>query len=214
MPLAVLPLVLALLAICAPLVAAANPGSAASPSPDPAPHLTEIAKRAELVSLRKVTAETAKKRYRQTLAALELGRQAGMLPGKSLDLALPDAGYQGAHLALTKRALESRFAELDRLGVFRWKTNLALLVRGSAPLEPHIGAERAMHIDHILPTAAFPELSTEFANLRLVSARTNLRKTDDVRQLALDLGRELREAGIIDADTFARIRRLRAEDFR
>ena len=64
-------------------------------------------------------------------------------------------------------------------------------------------------VDHIIPIAAFPQLGNELANLIYLPRTQNRRKSDDIKQCAIELGQRLVTAGIFSADDFKRLKEIR-----
>jgi len=62
-------------------------------------------------------------------------------------------------------------------------------------------------VDHVIPVDEFPELGNELANLS-IPRTLNRRKSDENKQLSLDLGQRLSAAGVIQKDDPTRRHKL------
>lgn len=84
--------------------------------------------------------------------------------------------------------------------------NLTKLRRGSAATVtrgPHAG--QAVEVDHIVPRSLAPEVENELANLELLPAALNRRKSDRVGERQVVYARQLHTAGLLTAASLERV---------
>lgn len=151
----------------------------------------------------------ANDRLHKILAWLEEGRREFVHPSKIIDEAQKLNGDTPAHAAAVKETLLWNFDICTHAAVFT-DDNLARMKEGRAPLvtggtysgEPY-------HVDHIIPVAEFPTLGNEIANLIYLPRTLNLRKSDEIKQRAIDLANKLIAAGILTKNDMARLYAIR-----
>lgn len=177
---------------------------------DPTAAITAIATLtdpAKLATLK--TTRSANDRIHHILAALEEARLAGSLPSKAIDEAQKLNTDTRAHAALVKEMLLINFTECQRFGVLT-PENLERMRHGQSPLVPS-GTYKGQpfEVDHIIPVDDFPWLGNELANLIYLPRTLNRRKSDAIKQRALDQGRRFVAAGILTEADYTRLTRIR-----
>ena len=156
------------------------------------------------------TARAANDRLHKIMAWMEEARRSGMVPSKTIDEAQKITGDTGAHGVAVKEALLRNFEYAQRAALFT-PENLALMKSGRSPRVPSGTFQgQPYEVDHIIPIARFPQLGNELANLIYLPRTQNRRKSDDIKQRAIELGQRLVMAGIFSADDFARLKELRS----
>lgn len=162
--------------------------------------LTDPAKLAALKGDR-----AANDRLHKILAVLEQGRRNFLLPSQIIDEAQKITGDPPDHAAMVKEMLLLNFELCGRSAIFT-PDNLARMSRGESPLVPSgtfIG--QRYEVDQIIPVYMFPKLRNELANLIYLPRTQNRRKSDDIKQRAIDHGTKLVTAKILTAEDYARL---------
>ena len=166
--------------------------------------LTDPAKLATLTGPR-----ATNDRLHKVLAWLEEARRAGVVPSKTIDEAQKITRDSPSHAAVVKEKILRNFELCDRSAVFT-DDNLARMKRGYSPLVTGgTFAGQPYEVDHIIPLHEFPALCNEFANLIYLSRTANRRKSDDIKQRAIDLGTKLVAASVMTRAEYARLREIR-----
>ncbi len=123
-------------------------------------------------------------------------------PGEVIGAAQVKNGTAGQTRApLVRDALLRNLDIAQKLGCLT-SENLSLLRRGRSPVisqGPYAG-EKA-EVDHIVPRAHAPELENEFANLELMPATLNRRKSDKVGRRQLDWSEKFHAAGLLSDES-------------
>lgn len=107
--------------------------------------------------------------------------------------------------SLVRSNLLRNFTIASELGLLTG-SNLKKLRNGSAATVtrgPHAG--QAVEVDHIVPRSLAPEVENELANLELLPASLNRRKSDRVGERQLAHARQLHTAGLLTADSLKRV---------
>ena len=177
---------------------------------DPSAAITAVASLTDPAKLATLTTtRSANDRIHKILAALEEARIAGSLPSKTIDEAQKLTGDTRAHAALVKEMLLINFTECQRFGVLT-PQNLERMRHGHSPLVTSGSyAGENFEVDHIIPVDDFPWLGNELANLIYLPRTLNRRKSDAIKQRALDLGRKFVAAGILTGDDYSRLNQIR-----
>lgn len=161
---------------------------------------------AKLATLK--TQRAANARLLKALAWLEEARRAGKIPSQTIDEAQKLYTDTPAHAALVKESLLRNYEIAGKLNGFTPK-NLDRMKSGHAPLIAYGNInDEPVEVDHVLPVAIFPQLSNDIANLWLLSRLENRRKSDAIRQRAIDLGRKMVDAKLITEDDLNTLRRM------
>ena len=151
----------------------------------------------------------ANDRLHKVLAWLEEARRAGMIPSKTIDEAQKITHDAPAHAAIVKEMLLRNFELCERSAVFT-DDNLARMKRGYSPLVTSgtfIG--QPYEVDHIIPVHEFPALENELANLIYLPRTQNRRKSDDIKQRAIDLGTKFVAGGLLTKEYYDRLHQIR-----
>jgi hypothetical protein len=138
---------------------------------------------------------------------LETARQRGLGPDRAVEFAQWLNGVTGEPVALRRDALVRNLTIAERLGLLT-APNLDRLRRGNAPTitrGPYAG--EMTEVDHIVPVSLAPELGNELANLELLPATVNRRKSNRVGERQLSLAEDLRRAGLLREASWQRVRR-------
>lgn len=154
----------------------------------------------------------ANDRLHKILAWLEENRRAGMVPSRTIDEAQKITGDSPAHAVVVKEMLLRNFELCERAAVFT-EANLTRMKQGRAPLVvsgTYVG--EAYEVDHTIPVREFPALGKELANLLYLPRTVNRRKSDDIKQRALDLGQKLTAAGVLTKEDYARLHEIKTWD--
>ena len=140
----------------------------------------------------------ANPRVRKIAYWLEIARQEGRDPRAEMDAVMGHLGWGGTLKGeLTAAAMVRNRTIADRLGCLGG-TGMAKLRRGASPivtLGPCAGDK--LVVDHIIPRSKCPSLDNVLANLELMPATLNRRKSDKVGQRQLDLAKKLVRAGLL-----------------
>lgn len=188
----------------------AAPGTAFLHAGDPTTAITAVASLtdpAKLATLKDKRA--ANDRLHKILAWLEEARRGGMLPSKTIDEAQKLTGDTREHAAVVKEMVLRNFVFCERSAVFT-PDNLARMKQGHSPLVTGGSyAGQPYEVDHVIPIDEYPQLGNELANLMYLPRTLNRRKSDDVKQIALDLGHRLAAAGVIKKDDPSRLHKIR-----
>jgi len=129
--------------------------------------LSNLADPIKLASLK--GARPANSRYHKILYYMHESEKAGIKPAKVLDACLP-SGTQSEFFyakAINKSNLMENYANAKDLGIFDTTDNRARMRRGLAPrITRGPSAGQIVEVDHIIPRATAPELSSNLGNLR------------------------------------------------
>lgn len=114
-------------------------------------------------------------------------------------------GTREPRASLVRTNLLRNLALAAELGLLT-EPNLTKLRRGSAATVthgPHAG--QAVEVDHIVPRSLAPEVENELANLELLPASLNRRKSDRVGERQVAYARQLHAAGLLTATSLERV---------
>lgn len=177
---------------------------------DPSAAITAVANLTDPAKLATLnTTRSANDRIHHILAALEEARLDGSLPSKTIDEAQKLTADNRAHAALVKEMLLINFTECQRFAVLT-PENLERMRHGHSPLVlSGTYAGQPFEVDHIIPVADFPWLGNELANLIYLPRTLNRRKSDAIKQRALDQGRRFVAAGILTEADYTRLTQIR-----
>lgn len=177
---------------------------------NPAPTIAAVAALSDPARLATLKGErAANERLHRILAYLEEARRAGTLPSKIIDEAQKLNADTGSHGLAVKEMLLRNFEFAERAALFT-EENLARMKHGNSPYVTN-GTFKGQpyEVDHIIPLAEFPQLGRELANLIYLPRTLNRRKSDDIKQRALDLATKLVAAGVLTADDYEKLKRSR-----
>lgn len=150
----------------------------------------------------------ANPRLKKIVYWLDEARRTGEDPEQLLGSVLQMNRYRAGHARLVKVNLLRNLKIGDQLGFFS-PENRALLRRGNAPVVrrgPYVGDKA--HVDHIIPVSIAPEIGNDLANLELMPATLNLRKSARIGLRQTTFAQQLFEAGVLEAATLGRIQVL------
>lgn len=168
--------------------------------------VTAIASQSDPAKLATLGSRQANPRLKRILYYLAQARAAGADPGNVLDQAQRVNGSFGTPRApLVKASLLRNLKICDGLRMLT-PENLEKLKRGNAPVVmrgPYTG--QIAEVDHIVPLAQAHELGNELANLEMLPAALNRAKSDKVGERQMALARRFRSAGLISAESMARL---------
>lgn len=186
---------LALIAACAPAGGAATRQAAETA----VAALTDPAKLATLKSER-----AANSRLLKSLYWLHAAQADGHSPADIIAAAQVKNNTAAQPRApLVRDALLRNLDNAQKLGCLT-PANLDLMRRGRSPVisrGPSAG-EKA-EVDHIVPRAHAPEIENEFANLELMPASLNRRKSDSIGRRQLDWARKVHASGLLSDESLA-----------
>jgi hypothetical protein len=176
----------------------------ATPAADFSAKLTPLIDPAKLATLAK---RGANPRLQKAVAILAEAEANGHSPGTVIDAALQSlASTNKAADSLTRAALLTNLAKAAELGCLNGN-GLAAMRRGNSPTAS-LGdcAGQKVVVDHLIPFAVAPELGNVIANLRLLPAKENASKLNNVGARALALAEQFHRAGLLSAEALERIK--------
>jgi hypothetical protein len=156
----------------------------------------------------------ANPRVRKIAYWLEVARQSGRDPKAEMDAVMAQLGWGGtlkgeltAAAMARNRTIAERLGCLDAEGMERMR-------RGKSPIVkfgPYAGEK--LTVDHIIPRAVSPSLDRVLANLELMPHSLNIRKGAKVGQRQLDLGKKLRDAGLLSETDYVTVEAKRTPGY-
>jgi hypothetical protein len=132
-------------------------------------------------------------------------RDRGFNPTNTLNLGLDWAGVSGPQRPLVEASLLRNLDIATRLGLTT-PDNLDRLRKGRAATVtrgPYTG--EAAEVDHIVPVSLAPEIGNELANLELMPATLNRRKSNRVGPRQAAHARILHQAGLLSQPSLDRV---------
>lgn len=147
----------------------------------------------------------ANTRVRKIVYWLESARINGSNPETIMAQAMALHAWTGEKGHLTTAAMVRNRLIAERLGCLD-QEGMALLRRGRAPtvkFGPYTGDK--LSVDHIIPRSVAPELDAVLANLELMPAKLNMKKSAGVTSRQVALARSLRQAGLASDATVLRV---------
>ena len=183
----------------------------AADTPPAIPAVAALSDPAKISTLK--TERAANARLLKILAWLEEARRSGIVPSKIIDEAQKLNGDQPPHSTLVKEMLLRNFEYAGRASLLN-DDNLTRMKSGRSPIVPagtSTYAGERYEVDHIIPLAEFPQFGNDLINLILVPQTVNRRKSDEIKQRALDLGRKLTDANLLSPEDYEKLKKLTRE---
>ena len=166
-----------------------------------------IADLANPTELRTLGERGANSRLNQIVFRLHEAERSGRNPTNVLATALWVVYRNEAHRDLVQVSLIRNLTIAHRLGLLTdTHENLAQLQRGRSPTitsGPYAGEKT--EVDHIVPRSLAPELDNELANLELMPASLNRRKSNRVTSRQMAHAEKLLAAGLLRPGTLERV---------
>jgi hypothetical protein len=169
--------------------------------------ITAIAAQSDPAKLATLGRRAANPRLKRIMYWLAAARDTGADPGAVIDQAQTANHSAGTPRApLVKVSLLRNLKICDGLAMLDAEDR-AKLRRGNAPMV-HRGpyAGQTAEVDHIVPLAQAPEIGNELANLEMLPETLNRAKSDKVGERQLALATKFYAAGLISAETMARLK--------
>lgn len=171
----------------------------------PLPAAWEIATLTRPASLERLPKRGANPVLNRTVYWLASSRDRGFNPTNTLRLGLDWAGVTGPSRPLVEASLLRNLDIATCLGLVT-PNNLqrlrdgrtAVITRGPYAGEP-------AEVDHIVPVSLAPEIGNELANLELMPATLNRRKSNRVGSRQAAHARTLHHAGLLSDSSLARV---------
>ncbi len=148
----------------------------------------------------------ANPRLNQLVYEMALAHSRGHDPTNVLRQGVGWGGSHGQRRQLVQASLERNFNIASRLGLLT-PENLRRLERGRSALittGPYQG--ELAEVDHIVPVSLAPELGNELANLELMPASLNRRKSNRIGQRQWAYAQTFHEAGLLTPESMERLR--------
>jgi len=148
----------------------------------------------------------ANSRLNKLVYWLDQARRRGLAPETAIGLAQTANRTREPRASLVKAGLLRNLKIAEQLGLLT-PDNKERLRRGQAAVVtrgPYAG--QAVEIDHIVPISLAPEIGNELANLEMLPARLNRGKSDWVGPRQLAHAELLAKAGLLSAESLARVR--------
>lgn len=172
----------------------------------PWPISWEIARLSRPEILASLPERGANPRLNQVVHAMALAQSRGHDPTNVVRQGVDWSGTHGARQRLVQASLERNFNIATRLGLLT-HDNLRRLERGRSALittGPYRG--ELAEVDHIVPVSLAPELGNELANLELMPASLNRRKSNRVGQRQWAYAETFHQAGLLTPESLERLR--------
>lgn len=172
----------------------------------PWPGAWELSRRSRPEVLRALPARGANPTLNELVYWMHRARVQGHDVTNVIHLGIGWSGVEGRHRVLVEASLQRNYDIATRLGLLTTE-NLDRLSRGRSAvitLGPYRG--ELAEVDHILPYSLAPEVGNELANLELMPASVNRRKSARVGQRQAAYADAFRGAGLITPQTHERIR--------
>ncbi len=171
----------------------------------PLPAAWEIASLTRPASLARLPKRGANPILNRTVYWLASSRDRGFNPTNTLRLGLDWAGVTGPSRPLVEASLLRNLDIATRLGLVT-PDNLQRLHDGRAAVitrGPYAG--EAAEVDHIVPVSLAPEIGNQLANLELMPATLNRRKSNRVGPRQAAHARSLHQAGLLSDSSLANV---------
>jgi len=156
--------------------------------------------------LRDLPERGANPRLNRLIHQMARAHSLGHDPTNTLRRGVGWGGTHGTRQRLVESSLERNFNIATRLGLLT-PQNLRRLERGRSAMitiGPYTGD--LAEVDHIVPVSLAPELGNELANLELMPASLNRRKSNRVGQRQLAYAQTFLEAGLLTPESMERLR--------
>ena len=172
----------------------------------PLPALRAISSLSDPAKLATLGKRGANSRLNKLVYWLDQARRRGLPPQTAISLAQTLNRTSEPRASLVKAGLLRNLKIADQLGLLT-PDNQERLRRGRAAVVtrgPYAGQHA--EIDHIVPISLAPEVGNELANLEMLPARLNRNKSDWVGPRQLAHAQALAQAGLLSAESLARVR--------
>jgi len=176
----------------------------------PWPGAWELSHRSRPEALRALPARGANRTLNELVYWMHRAHLEGHDVTNVIHLGIGWSGTDGRHRVLVEASLQRNYDIATRLGLLT-PDNLGRLSRGRSAvvtLGPYQG--ELAEVDHIVPYSLAPEVGNEIANLELLPASLNRRKSDRIGQRQVAYADDFRGAGLITPATHERIRNAAA----
>lgn len=176
----------------------------------PWPGAWELSRRSRPEVLRTLPARGANPILNELVYWMHRAREQGHDVTNMIHLGIRWSGTEGRHRVLVEASLQRNYDIANRLGLLTTE-NLSRLSRGRSAvitLGPYRG--ELAEVDHIVPFSLAPEVGNDLANLELLPASLNRRKSDRVGQRQLAYADAFQGAGLITPQTHGRVRNAAA----
>lgn len=132
--------------------------------------------------------------------------QARRLPAETaIDWIHSYQGLSHTHSDLVKATLLRNLKAADELGLFTGENPSRLRNGNSGVVTRGPYKNDTVEIDHIVPFSLAPEVGNELANLEMLPKTLNRKKSDQVGQRQLDYAKKLLDAGLLNAESLAKV---------
>lgn len=134
----------------------------------------------------------------------------GMAPERTIKFSQLFNGTDEPRAGLVQESLLRNLKIADELGLLT-EENLDRLRRGQTAVVtkgPYV--KENVEIDHIVPISLAPELGNELANLEMLPAGLNRRKSNRVGERQLATARRFNSVGLLSRESLARVEAQRA----
>lgn len=171
----------------------------------PFPALVAIANLSDPAKLATLGERGANPRLNKIVFWLHEAERKGLPPATTLRFAQFTHSRTSAQAALVQESLLRNLKIANELGLLS-PENLDRLKRGRAGVVtrgPY--SADSVEIDHIVPISLAPEVGNDLANLEMLPEKLNRRKSNRVESRQLAHARKLLDAGLLTADSFARV---------
>ena len=163
--------------------------------------LTDPAKLATLGS------RGANPRLNKIVYWLDAGRRRGIPCETAIDLAQLYNRTENPRARLVKDSLLRNIRIADQLGLFTSDNRERMRNGRASVITKGPYANALIEVDHIVPYSLAKEAGNELANLEIMPAPLNRRKSNRVGERQLSHAQRLFNAGLLSAESLARVRR-------
>lgn len=147
----------------------------------------------------------ANSRLNKVVYWLHEASQSGAKPPIAIEMAQRMNGTVEPRKSLVRESLLRNMKIADELGCLT-QENLGRLRQGKGPeitRGPYKG--QLIEIDHIVPLSLAPEVGNELANLEMMPATLNRKKSNQVGERQLSHAKKLLEAGLLTRESYDRV---------